>query len=86
MDATEGIYEVVNGEVTLDIANIEKKKVLYTAVFKRYELIGWYTTGSEATMAHMAIHRSMMTLNEAPLFLLMNDNSDVSMAFFLFFC
>eukprot|EP00596_Hydrurales_sp_CCMP1899_P002542 CAMPEP_0119035040 /NCGR_PEP_ID=MMETSP1177-20130426/2023_1 /TAXON_ID=2985 /ORGANISM="Ochromonas sp, Strain CCMP1899" /LENGTH=263 /DNA_ID=CAMNT_0006992919 /DNA_START=363 /DNA_END=1154 /DNA_ORIENTATION=- len=74
IDASDAIYEVVGGVVVLNSVEIEKKKVLMTAVFTTYELLGWYTLtdGSQVLPVHMSIHRDMMAFNEAPLFLLMN--------------
>jgi COP9 signalosome complex subunit 6 len=76
IDASDAIYEVVGGVVVLNSVEIEKKKVLMTAVFTSYELLGWYTLtdGSQVLPVHMTIHRDMMAFNEAPLFLLMNHS------------
>jgi hypothetical protein len=40
IDASDAIYEVVGGVVVLNSVEIEKKKVLMTAVFTTYELLG----------------------------------------------
>lgn len=74
IDATDAIYEIVNGQIILNNAEIEKKKRLFTSVFANYELLGWYilTNGNQVEPVHMSIHRDMMAFNEAPLFLLMN--------------
>ena len=74
IDATDAIYEVVGGEVVLNVPAIDKKKSLFTAVYAKYELLGWYTLtkGNQVLPSHMFIHRNMMAFNEAPLFLLMD--------------
>lgn len=56
---------------------ILKKKSLWTAVFTNYELLGWYTLGTEVVPNHLDIHFSMKMFNESPLFLLMNSQPDV---------
>lgn len=39
-----------------------------------FELLGWYACGAATTMEHVAIHTQFSTLNESPLFLLLNPS------------
>ncbi|CAM9322385.1 unnamed protein product [Ascophyllum nodosum] len=60
--------------VELNEGLIEKQRDLYSAVYPMYEILGWYTVGTEATELDLRIQRQMMKFNQAPLFLLMNPN------------
>ncbi|CAM9106514.1 unnamed protein product [Discosporangium mesarthrocarpum] len=70
--ACEGIGS--GGIVQLNNELIEKQKELYTAVYPTYEILGWYSVGTEATKEDLTIQRQMMKYNQAPLFLLMNPH------------
>lgn len=79
IDATEAVYEVVDGNIVLNKAKTVEKRELWTKVFATHELLGWYTVGG--TVAEpwcYTIQREMMELNEAPLFLLMNKAPDAN--------
>lgn len=73
-DATDAVYDVQGSSVTLKFPEIERVKDLTVGVYPQYELLGWYTSGSEILPEHLKIHQSFTALNEAPLFLLMNNN------------
>lgn len=77
IDATEAVYEMVDGRAVLNAAKVGEKRELWTKVFANHELLGWYTVGgTEPESWCNALHREIMELNEAPLFLLMNRAPD----------
>jgi COP9 signalosome complex subunit 6 len=46
------------------------------ATFPSYEVLGWYTTASSIDPVHGAVHKQMKTLNERPLFMLVDSKVD----------
>jgi len=78
IDATEAVYEMSEGRAVLNKAKTAEKRELWTKVYANHELLGWYTVngGAEPEGWCLAIHREMMELNEAPLFLLLNNAPD----------
>ena len=82
MDATEAIYSLNNKNVpVLNLTEIEKKKQLWITVYANYELVGWYSGGSEISDWHMEIHQHFGTIITNPIFLLMNatiNNSNIN--------
>ncbi|KAF3331052.1 COP9 signalosome complex subunit 6a [Carex littledalei] len=57
---------------TLDRAFLEKKQELYKKVFPTFYILGWYSTGSDVEESDMLIHRSLMDINENPIYVLLN--------------
>ncbi|KAJ1702448.1 hypothetical protein LUZ63_002227 [Rhynchospora breviuscula] len=57
---------------TLDRAFLEKKQELYKKVFPTFYILGWYSTGSDVEETDMLIHRSLMDINENPIYVLLN--------------
>ncbi|CAN0596959.1 unnamed protein product, partial [Ectocarpus sp. 12 AP-2014] len=43
----------------LNEALVEKQKDLYTAVYPMYEILGWYTVGTEVTELDLGIQRQV---------------------------
>jgi len=78
MDASEAVYDTRVNEgifdVILNITEIRRRIEVLTAVFTKYEMLGWYALSEEVLPLHYEIHQTMLQLNEAPLFLLMNPN------------
>ena len=78
MDASEAVYDVRGNEgmydVLLNITEIRRRIEVLTAVYTKYEMLGWYALCEEVLPLHYEIHQTMLQLNEAPLFLLMNPN------------
>lgn len=89
IDATDAIYTVGSqGEVILDMQanfpdpldpeNKNNKMDLVIAPFAdiQYELLGWYTLGAsdEPMPWCMELHQKVKTVNEAPLFVLMDHS------------
>ena len=77
IDASEAVYEMVNGKAVLNAAKVLEKRDLWTKVYANHELLGWYAVGgTEPEPWCTAMHQEIMELNEAPLFLLMNRAPD----------
>jgi COP9 signalosome complex subunit 6 len=57
---------------TLDRSFLEKKQELYKKVFPDFYVLGWYSTGSDATESDMHIHKALMDINESPVYVLLN--------------
>lgn len=78
IDATDALYDVgPSGAVIMNMPKVVEKVRLWTAVFTNFELLGWYTVGSsEPTVLDLDIHKAFLTLNEAPLFVLLERVPD----------
>uniref|UniRef100_A0A165Y8J4 COP9 signalosome complex subunit 6 n=1 Tax=Daucus carota subsp. sativus TaxID=79200 RepID=A0A165Y8J4_DAUCS len=59
---------------SLDRAFLIKKQELYKKVFPNFYVLGWYSTGSDAEESDMIIHKSLMDINESPVFVLLNPS------------
>jgi len=55
-----------SGTVHVDEKFIKHNIEVVQAVYPKYELLGWYTTGSEVVEDHMRLHRMLMKFNEDP--------------------
>ncbi|KAL1815003.1 hypothetical protein DCAR_0519219 [Daucus carota subsp. sativus] len=69
-------FELLFDESTqsLDRAFLLKKQELYKKVFPNFYILGWYSTGSDAQESDMIIHKSLMDINESPVFVLLNPS------------
>ncbi|KAK1397823.1 COP9 signalosome complex subunit 6 [Heracleum sosnowskyi] len=69
-------FELLFDESTqsLDRAFLLKKQELYKKVFPNFYILGWYSTGSDAQESDMIIHKSLMDINESPVFILLNPS------------
>jgi len=91
VDASDALYDVdENNNIQFMEEEIKKKIELWTAVFNTYELLGWYTFGSEVSPIFLDIHKTMSAFHqkyfiegnekplcsEVPLFLLMNSSPE----------
>jgi len=91
IDASDALYNVdENNNIDFREADIKKKIELWTAVFNSYELLGWYTFGSDISPININIHKIMSNFHhrtfteenekplcsEVPLFLLMNPSPE----------
>ncbi|GLJ08271.1 hypothetical protein SUGI_0085330 [Cryptomeria japonica] len=66
----ELMYDVKTHTLNRDFLN--KKTEQYKKVFPKHDILGWYSTGSDAQESDMQIHRSLMDLNESPVYVLLN--------------
>ncbi|KAL8160168.1 hypothetical protein V2J09_001705 [Rumex salicifolius] len=60
--------------MALDRPFLEKKQELYKKVFPNFYILGWYSTGSDAHESDMHIHKSLMDINESPIYVLLNPS------------
>eukprot|EP00884_Botryococcus_braunii_P013982 jgi/Botrbrau1/22585/Bobra.176_1s0015.1 len=56
--------------IILDDIYLQKKIEQYKAVFPKLDIVGWYSTASKLLPEDMSIHRTIMILNESPIYLL----------------
>jgi COP9 signalosome complex subunit 6 len=75
-EATEAIYEIVDGVLIVLKDEIAKKASLWSAVYTDYKLLGWYTFGTETILEHMKFHEEMSVFSSSPIFLLINQSVD----------
>jgi len=79
-DAVDAVYTVKeDGSISLDESIAERKKKLWIEVDPTIELLGWYAFGRETNLHHMEIHKSMMNLCVAPIFLLLDPEPSPDM-------
>lgn len=60
----------------IDEAFLIKKQDQYKQTFAHLDVVGWYSTGSQAEPSDMVLHKKIIALNESPAFLLLD--TDVS--------
>lgn len=68
----ELVINDANGAAVIDSEFLESKSQQFKEVFPTLDILGWYTTGSAPNALHLALHKQMMTVNESPLFLLLD--------------
>ncbi|KAH7445200.1 hypothetical protein KP509_02G112400 [Ceratopteris richardii] len=57
---------------SLDRDFLYKKQEQYKKVFPKYDILGWYSTGSDIVETDMQIHKALMDINESPVYMLLN--------------
>jgi len=65
----ELIYAVVDNVPLLDQKYLQTKSESMKKVFPLYDVLGWYSTGSEVAPTDIEVHKQIVDLNESPLFL-----------------
>jgi len=68
----EIVYTEVDGSVVIDPEYVKAKLEQYGQVFKNYDMLGWYSTGSECKPKDLEIHNQFIPFNESPLYLLLD--------------
>eukprot|EP00668_Euglena_longa_P004421 GGOE01005177.1.p2 GENE.GGOE01005177.1~~GGOE01005177.1.p2 ORF type:complete len:307 (-),score=43.22 GGOE01005177.1:198-1118(-) len=68
----ELVYEVVDGDIVIDPKYLNQKKDQFLQVFPTYEILGWYTSGTNIVDHDQIPHKVIMEYNESPLLLLVN--------------
>ncbi|KAJ3072228.1 COP9 signalosome complex subunit 6 [Podochytrium sp. JEL0797] len=56
----------------IDNAYFLSKQEQFRQVFPKYDLLGWYSVGSEPTESDLAVHKQIIEHNESPLFIQLN--------------
>jgi len=65
-------YEVKDNNIIVKAEYLIKKSEQFKKVFKDYEFMGWYSTGTGVFPADMEIHKQISEFNENPLYLQLN--------------
>ncbi|KAK9787263.1 hypothetical protein WJX73_001466 [Symbiochloris irregularis] len=60
------------GNVSIDDVFLTRKQEQYKQTFSKLDVVGWYCTGAQLQPQDMGLHQKMMSLNESPVFLLLN--------------
>jgi COP9 signalosome complex subunit 6 len=68
----EIVFSFVDGHYVLDATYLRNKQEQMKKVFPKYEILGWYSTGADATLADLEIHQQIIPFNESPLYLLLD--------------
>jgi len=68
----EIVYTEVEGSIVLDTEYVKTKQEQFSLVFKNYDILGWYSTGSECKPKDLEIHNQFLPFNESPLYLLLD--------------
>jgi len=65
-------FKAESEEQSLDEEHLGAKKEQYKTVFPDLEVIGWYSTGDKIQESDMGTHKTISTINESPVFLLLD--------------
>jgi len=86
LDAVDVAFDFGGVEKTPDLKDsanfgeamktLDEDVKLFKATFPACEVLGWYTTAGAIDPVHGAIHKQFKTLNERPLFLLVDSKVD----------
>jgi len=68
MNSLELVFEVVNGEIVIDMEYYNLKEEQFKQVFSEMEFLGWYSTGDGPTESDIKIHKQFFSINESPVF------------------
>jgi len=68
----ELMYSEVEGAIVIDLTFLNSKIAQFKQVFPNSDLLGWYSTGSEVKTSDLNIHSQFTSLNESPLYLLLD--------------
>lgn len=68
----EIVFSVVDGHYVVDSTYLRTKQEQMRKVFPKYEILGWYSTGADATVEDLEIHQQIIPFNESPLYLLLD--------------
>ncbi|KAI9092192.1 maintenance of mitochondrial structure and function-domain-containing protein [Phlyctochytrium arcticum] len=71
-DSFELPFTDVEGSLVIDKAYFAQKQEQLKQVFPKFELMGWYSTGSNPSAQDVVLHQQVTEFNESPLFLQLN--------------
>ncbi|KAM9944412.1 hypothetical protein ACTFIW_010553 [Dictyostelium discoideum] len=74
----EMVYATVDKQLVLDIEYLRKKYEQFKKVFPLYDLLGWYSTGSQVSKDDILLHKQISEHNESPLYLMLDTDSPKS--------
>eukprot|EP00897_Mesotaenium_endlicherianum_P004806 jgi/Mesen1/4353/ME000022S03643 len=70
---SSGAHESSKGKkISFDRAFMQIKAEHYKKVFPKYDILGWYSTGSEVKDTDIIVQKEFMEFNESPIYLLLN--------------
>ncbi|KAJ8030814.1 COP9 signalosome complex subunit 6 [Holothuria leucospilota] len=75
LNSFELVFDVVEGDVIVDLQYYNTKEEQFKQVFKDLEFLGWYTTGGMANEKDIKVHKQICQINESPIFLKLNPLS-----------
>ncbi|KAL9642201.1 hypothetical protein ABK040_007203 [Willaertia magna] len=67
-----------SGHINIDHTYLQEKVEQYKQVYKNYDVLGWYATGTEIRPEYTQIQEEVMRYNESPLVLLCGTNFGVN--------
>jgi COP9 signalosome complex subunit 6 len=65
-------YDVLDELIVLDRGFLTQKQEQYKKVFPKYDILGWYSTGTGVQVADMQVHKALADINESPLYMLLD--------------
>ncbi|XP_030476444.1 COP9 signalosome complex subunit 6b-like [Syzygium oleosum] len=69
-------FEICNPVTQLlDGAFLNEQQKRYKGIYPNFDVLGWYSTGSDVAKSDMAIHRSLMNINKSPVYVLLNPRA-----------
>ncbi|EDQ89286.1 uncharacterized protein MONBRDRAFT_32483 [Monosiga brevicollis MX1] len=71
-------FELLLADGIWDLDFLNTRTEAFKRIFKDQDCLGWYATGSHVTADHLALHRQLLGLNEAPFFLLLDDQAQAT--------
>ncbi|CAL1545560.1 unnamed protein product [Lymnaea stagnalis] len=78
MNSIELMFDVVCGDVIIDMEYYNLKEGQYKQVFSEMDFLGWYSTGDGPTESDIKIHKQFFSINESPIFLQLNPQARTS--------
>jgi len=72
----ELVYTLADAKVVLTVDYLKLKQEQMRKVFPTYEILGWYSTGSDVQPSDLEIHQQILPFNESPLYLVLNPIPD----------
>jgi len=62
----------LDGPKALDMQFFVEREAQMKTVFKNYDVLGWYSTGSQVLPSDLELNRQVFQLNESPLFMILD--------------
>merc|ERR1719323_1286864 len=76
MNSFELDHTTVDNRVIIDRDYYNIKEEQFKQVFSEMDFLGWYSTGENPTENDIDVHKQICEINESPLFLQLNPNSN----------
>lgn len=72
LNSFEFLFSINDNALTIDLDYLRKKQEQFKKVFPALDFLGWYSTGPEATVADIEIHKQILEFNESPIYLVLD--------------